>query len=71
MSAADSCPYPGCGTDVPNSQYACRRHWYALPKDIRDDINDGWRLRRQTGDPGAHYAAMLRAARFYVKAGGS
>lgn len=44
-------------------QYACRSHWYELPKDIRDAIwaTYGNRLT----DPGGHLAAMTDAARFY------
>lgn len=32
------CPYPGCAEQVDASRLACRRHWYALPKDVRDRI---------------------------------
>lgn len=32
------CAAPGCRQPVPDSRLACRTHWYALPKDVRDRI---------------------------------
>lgn len=34
------CPYPMCEAQVPAAMFACRSHWYSLPKPIRNDI---WR----------------------------
>ena len=30
------CPWPGCGKNIPQSIWGCKRHWFMLPKDIRD-----------------------------------
>lgn len=32
------CPAEGCDQKVPNTMAFCRRHWYAVPKPIRDEI---------------------------------
>lgn len=37
------CPAPGCDKDVPSSQYACGRHWYSIPKPLRDELWAGYR----------------------------
>lgn len=53
-SPQHECPAPGCTAMVAQSQFACRPHWYALPKDIRDRIWAGYR----NGDTEAHRRAM-------------
>jgi hypothetical protein len=35
-----SCPVNGCETPVDRSMLMCRRHWFSIPKDLRDDV---WR----------------------------
>jgi hypothetical protein len=51
------CPSDGCTRSVPQTQLACREHWYALPKEIRDEV---WRTYRAPGREG-HAAAVLAA----------
>lgn len=36
------CPYPKCDTQIPDSQYACRPHWFQLPTSIRTAITRAW-----------------------------
>lgn len=36
------CPKPGCGKDIPRLMYACREHWFELPKEIRVGITDAF-----------------------------
>ena len=38
-----SCHWPGCEANVPPAMWGCRKHWYALPKYLRDKI---WRTYR-------------------------
>lgn len=35
-----TCHARGCSVAVPRKMFACRKHWYALPKPLRDAI---WR----------------------------
>lgn len=60
------CPAPKCEADVPFYRFACRRHWYALPKDLRDEINQAW-AERQARVPGAteaHETAKAKGEAF-------
>lgn len=43
-AATHRCPAPDCPLDVPRSQFACREHWYALPKSLRDEITASFRV---------------------------
>lgn len=36
----------GCVAMVPRAQFACSRHWFQLPKHVRDEI---WRAFRREG----------------------
>lgn len=42
MPETHKCPAPGCNVDVPFEQFACRAHWYSLPKDLRDALWSSW-----------------------------
>lgn len=39
----NQCHYPGCTQMKPTKLYACRTHWFLLPKRIRDDIWRGFK----------------------------
>lgn len=56
------CPAPGCTRRVPSIMYACRQHWFALPKSIRDEI---WRAYRREPLSDEHVAAMQAAAEWF------
>lgn len=56
------CPAPGCTTRVERSRLACVRHWYALPKQLRDDVWAAYR-RHGTGTP-EHTAAITAAVKW-------
>ena len=60
------CPYPECPASVPQHQFACRAHWYLLPRRLRDDISLSYRR-----DAAAHAEAMADAVTFYVEHAGS
>lgn len=54
------CHWPGCTTKVKPAMWGCRKHWFMLPKELRDRI---WKTYRpgqeKTKDPSRDY---LRAA---------
>ena len=33
-----TCPFDDCGAHIPDSMFACRRHWYTLGRTARDEI---------------------------------
>lgn len=58
------CPAPGCPVaDVPQDQFACRGHWYSLPKAMQRAIWTAWDKGRGAGSA-EHRAAIAGAARY-------
>lgn len=62
------CHWPGCNKPVPPAKWGCARHWYRLPRRLRDRI---WRAYRpgQERDkrPSAAYIEAARAARLWAE----
>lgn len=54
------CPAPGCTKTVPREQLACRRHWYAIPRPLRDAV---WTEYQRGPQSTAHMAAVNAAIR--------
>lgn len=56
-----TCHWPGCERQVPPAMWGCKAHWFALPKDLRDEI---WRSykpgQEKTLTPSADYVAAAR-----------
>lgn len=61
------CHWPGCEQFVPPAKWGCSKHWFALPKEIRDEI---WRTYRpgQENDlrPSTNYVTAARRAREWI-----
>jgi hypothetical protein len=62
-----TCPAPGCAREVSDELLACREHWYALPKPLRDAL---WRAYNDhgRGSP-AHTAAVDACLRAFEQLG--
>jgi hypothetical protein len=62
-----TCHAPGCDVPVPPKLFACKAHWFSLPKHLRDAI---WRHYRpgqeRDKNPSAAYVAAARAAQEYL-----
>lgn len=43
MNDTNRCPHPKCDAVKPRTMYACRKHWFELPRAIRDKIWKGYR----------------------------
>ena len=58
-----TCHAPGCNRQVPPRMFACRAHWFALPKKTQDAI---WREYRNGQEidkkPSLRYLAVQRLA---------
>lgn len=52
------CPAPGCSFFVDDEQLACSRHWYSIPKELRDEL---WRAYRGGGCGTARHVAAVNA----------
>lgn len=42
MSKVHLCTWPGCRRPIPLSEWGCKSHWFTLPKEIRDEIWQGY-----------------------------
>jgi hypothetical protein len=54
------CPADGCTASVDISMLMCSRHWYMVPKPLRNAVWAAWKRGAGAGTP-AHTAA-IRAA---------
>lgn len=54
------CPSNDCEAQVALSMFACRAHWFSLPKPMRDRIWSAYR----GNDSAAHARAMIEATAF-------
>lgn len=45
------CHWPGCTLQVPPAMWGCRKHWFRLPKYLRDKI---WRCYRPGQEKDMH-----------------
>jgi hypothetical protein len=59
------CPHPACEKQAKPGQLACREHWFALPKPLRDAIWETWRNRARDGMR-AWSANVLEARKFWA-----
>lgn len=64
-----SCYHPECDVAVPPRMLACRRHWFQLPKVLRDEIwrtYTGWKTLTPS-KPSQEYLDAIAQARQYWK----
>lgn len=63
------CAHPHCDAQTATGQLACKPHWFALPKPLRDAIWSTWRKRERDG-LGAYAKNVIEARRLWVLGGG-
>ena len=67
VATKHTCHWPGCKKPVPPRLWGCKRHWFRLPKSIRDEIwnqyQPGQELRK---DPSLEYLQAVHAAHQYA-----
>lgn len=61
------CHWPGCEEQVPPAMWGCRRHWYALPVELRRAI---WRAyepgQEVAGMPSKKYVEVARQVQEWI-----
>ncbi len=66
-AVSHTCHAPGCKRRVAPSKYACREHWFSLPKKIQDAIWREYRPGQETDKkPSWRYMAVQRLACAYL-----
>lgn len=63
------CHWPGCDKQVPPAMWGCRKHWFALPAEIRSRIWAAYRPGQEEDmDVSRAYAEAARAAQDWIRA---
>jgi hypothetical protein len=66
------CHWPGCTAQVPPAMWGCKKHWYALPAELRREI---WRCYRPGQEidqrPSTAYIAVARRVQQWIAANAS
>jgi hypothetical protein len=60
LVSAARCPVPGCDETIDRTRLMCRRHWYRIPRRLRDRVWRTWRSGSAVAS-GAHQEAVLKA----------
>lgn len=64
---AHHCHWPSCDVEVPAALWGCKKHWFALPKNLRDAI---WRTYRPgqeiTKTPSKAYLEVAREVQEWI-----
>jgi hypothetical protein len=61
------CPHPVCETTIDSARFACPRHWFTLPVEVRNGINRAWRRITRPGGIADLEAAQQRALDLWAK----
>lgn len=61
------CHWPGCEKQVPPAKWGCGKHWFLLPKPIRNAIWQAYTPGQETTlNPSAAYVAAARKAQEWI-----
>lgn len=63
------CHWPGCNQQVPPAMWGCKRHWFILPKSLRDKV---WKTYRPGQEidmrPSDEYLTVAREIQDWIYA---
>lgn len=63
-----TCHWPGCDQQVPPAMWGCRKHWFTLPKPIRDRIWATYQPGQEVSmTPSQAYIEAAEAAQQWIK----
>ena len=69
QSRRPQCHWPDCREQVPPAMWGCRRHWFSLPKVLRDKIWDAYSPGQEERlDPSAEYMAAAEEVQEWIAA---
>jgi hypothetical protein len=62
------CHWPNCNKQVPPAMWGCKRHWFMIPKRLRDKI---WAAyvpgQEKTMNPSREYVAVAKEVQEWIK----
>lgn len=62
------CHWPDCPTPVPPAMWGCKKHWFMLPKQLRDRIWATYRPGQEiTKDPSDEYMAAALSVQRWIR----
>lgn len=53
-----TCEVPMCGAVIEAGRLMCKEHWYEVPRDLRRQINNAWRLVKGGGSRSSRQACL-------------
>ena len=69
QSRNHECHWPGCTAQVPPAMWGCKRHWFQLPKRLRDRIWDTYEIGQEESlTPSAEYLVVAREVQDWITA---
>jgi hypothetical protein len=72
VPAGHTCHWPGCKVQVPPAVWGCKRHWFRLPKILRDKIWRAYRTGQEiTKRPSREYLAVADEVAKWIHANGA
>ena len=71
QSRNHECHWPGCETQVPPAMWGCKKHWFKLPKSLRDKVWNAYVPGQEARmDPSDEYLAVAQEVQAWIKANG-
>lgn len=62
------CHWPGCDAQVPPAMWGCKKHWFALPKALRDRVWRAYRPAQEVdGTPSDEYLAVADEVQAWIR----
>lgn len=63
------CHWPDCQAHVPPAMWGCKKHWFMLPKELRDRVWAAYEPGQEiTGRPSRAYVAVAREVQEWIAA---
>lgn len=63
-----TCHWPGCKSQVPPAVWGCKKHWFMLPKYLRDRIWQTYELgQEKTMTPSEDYLQAAKAVQEWIQ----
>lgn len=67
QTRAHECHWPGCKEQVPPAKWGCRKHWFALPINLRNKIWAAFRPGQEKDmNPSQEYLAVANEVQHWI-----